>query len=40
MTAPLITKMPSQSFEITISIDLTKFLSKVPPLFPSYIIFF
>lgn len=39
MTAPLITKMPSQSFEITISIDLTKFLSKVPPLFLATLFF-
>lgn len=28
-----ITKMPSQRFEITICIDLSKFLSKVPPFF-------
>lgn len=38
MAVPLTTKIPSQSFEITIGIDLIMFLTKVPPFPPSYII--
>jgi len=34
MAVPLTTKTPSQSFEITIRIDLIKFLNKVPPFSP------
>lgn len=40
MAIPLPTKFPSQSFEMSICIELIKFLNKMPPFSSSYIITF